>query len=104
MWDAATVWLDDQCVGLCLGSKLVNPRLPKWSMGNHFGTGLAQEPGFLKVVFVSHSKHRSHDYVGFSTFSSLQWGRQEGNTITRHGWGAGFRIPIISISLPLKPL
>ena len=29
MWDAATAWLDEQCVGLHLGSKATNPGLPK---------------------------------------------------------------------------
>ena len=31
IWDAATAWFDEQCVGLCLGSEPVNPRLLKQS-------------------------------------------------------------------------
>ena len=31
MWDAATAWLDEQCVGLCPGSKPANPGLRHWS-------------------------------------------------------------------------
>ena len=31
MWDAATSWLDKQCVGPRPGSKPVNPGPPKWS-------------------------------------------------------------------------
>ena len=31
MWDATTGLLDQWCLGPCLGSELVNPRLPKWS-------------------------------------------------------------------------
>ena len=38
MWDATTAWLDEQCVGLCLGYKATNPRLHKL---NHYATGLA---------------------------------------------------------------
>ena len=32
MWDATTAWLDERCVGLCLGSKPTNPWLPKQSL------------------------------------------------------------------------
>ena len=32
MWDAATVWLEEWCVGWCLGFEPTNPGLPKWSM------------------------------------------------------------------------
>ena len=32
MWDAATAWLDDRCVGLRPGSKPGDPRPPKWSV------------------------------------------------------------------------
>ena len=31
MWDAATEWLDEWCVGLCPGSELGNPGPLKWS-------------------------------------------------------------------------
>ena len=40
IWDAATVWLDEQCVGLHQGSEPANPRLPKqsaWTF-NHYAT------------------------------------------------------------------
>ena len=33
MWDAATAWPDERCVGSRQGSKPVNPGLPKWSAG-----------------------------------------------------------------------
>ena len=32
MWDATSVWLDEQCVGLRPGSEPANPGLPKLSM------------------------------------------------------------------------
>ena len=32
IWDAATAWLDEQYVGLCLGSEPVNPGLLKQSV------------------------------------------------------------------------
>ena len=32
MWDTATAWLDERCVGLCTGSKTANPGLPNQSV------------------------------------------------------------------------
>ena len=34
-WDAATAWLDEWCVGQCLGSERANPGPPKWNTGTH---------------------------------------------------------------------
>ena len=34
MWDAATAWLDEQCVGPQLGSEPVNPGMPEVECAN----------------------------------------------------------------------
>ena len=40
-WEAATAWLDEQCVGPHPGPELANLRPLKRSVCNHYATGLA---------------------------------------------------------------
>ena len=43
-WDAATAWLDEQCVGPRPGSEPVNPGLPKWSASANPTTRPLRQP------------------------------------------------------------
>ena len=56
MWDAATAWLDEQCVGLCPGSELANPgaerrNLTTWPWGR-------PQTQLLKSLVVKGSRER----------------------------------------------
>ena len=49
MWDTATAWLDEWCVGLCLGSEPAKPCLPKAEHANLTTTPLGQP---LKRLYI----------------------------------------------------